>query len=428
MYCGNCLRDNALVATLRRMGHEVTMVPLYLPLTLDEVDQSAETPIFFSGINVYLEQKSPLFRGSPAWLRKLLGSRKLLKWASGKAAKTRPQDVGDITLSMLRGEEGNQARDLNELIEWLKTQTKPDVVCLSNVLLIGMARRLKQELNTAVVCMLQGEDWFLDALPESCRTACWETIAERAREVDMLIAPSHYFGDVMLRRLNLPAGTVQVSWNGIQMAGFESNSGPKSGPPAIGYFARLCAEKGMDTLVDAYLLLRKDPKNSRVQLWLGGSCGPADEPFVQAQLQKLKSAGVSQEVEVHPNLSRDQKIAFLKSLSVFSVPAKYGEAFGLYVVEAIAAGVPVVQPRTASYPELIEASGGGVLCEPNDPRSLAKELQALLDDPEKSRALGASGRAAALEQFSSEAMARSILALYEQASRRKPAMAGARRL
>ena len=120
MYCGNCLRDNALVATLRRMCHEVTMVPLYLPLTLDEVDQSAETPIFFSGINVYLEQKSPLFRGSPAWLRKLLGSRKLLKWASGKAAKTRPQDVGDITLSMLRGEEGNQARDLNELIEWLK--------------------------------------------------------------------------------------------------------------------------------------------------------------------------------------------------------------------------------------------------------------------------------------------------------------------
>jgi glycosyltransferase involved in cell wall biosynthesis len=184
----------------------------------------------------------------------------------------------------------------------------------------------------------------------------------------------------------------------------------------------------MDTLVDAYLLLRKDPKNAVVPLRLGGSCGPADEPFVQAQLQKLKSAGVSQEVEVHPNLSRDQKIAFLKSLSVFSVPAKYGEAFGLYVVEAMAAGVPVVQPRTASYPEIIEASGGGVLCEPNDPRSLAKELQALLDHPEKSRALGASGRAAALEQFSSDSMARSILAKYEQASRRKPALAGARRL
>ncbi len=418
MYCGNCLRDNALVATLRQMGHEVTMVPLYLPLTLDEPDQSADTPIFFSGINVYLEQKSALFRGTPGWFRKLLGSRKLLKWASGRAAKTRAQDVGEITLSMLRGEDGNQARDLDELIAWLKAQATPDVVCLSNVLLIGMARHLKQELNTAVVCMLQGEDWFLDALPESYRADSWKTVAERAREVDMLIAPSHYFGDLMSKRLNLPAGNVQVSWNGIHLAGFEQNSEPKSGPPAIGYFARLCAEKGMDTLVDAYLLLRKDPRNSRIRLRLGGSCGPADEPFVQAQLQKLKAAGVANEVEVHPNLSRDQKIAFLKSLSMFSVPAKYGEAFGLYVVEAMAVGVPVVQPRAASYPELIEASGGGVLCEPNDPRSLAKELQGLLDAPEKSGALGASGRKAAVEKFSSEAMARSILAKYQEATRR----------
>src|SRR5215467_4818424 len=65
MYCGNCLRDNALVEALRRLGHEVLMVPLYLPLTLDEPDQSTNTPIFFSGINVYLEQKSASFRRIP---------------------------------------------------------------------------------------------------------------------------------------------------------------------------------------------------------------------------------------------------------------------------------------------------------------------------------------------------------------------------
>ena len=72
MYCGGCFRDNALVAALRKQGHETLMVPLYLPLTLDEADQSAGTPTFFGGINVYLEQKSALFRKAPKWLHSLL--------------------------------------------------------------------------------------------------------------------------------------------------------------------------------------------------------------------------------------------------------------------------------------------------------------------------------------------------------------------
>src|SRR5678815_5461069 len=153
MYCGNCFRDNALVAALRKMGHPVRMLPLYLPLTLDEEDQSAGSPIFFSGINVYLEQKSSLFREAPGWFRVLLANRTLLKWAGTKAAGTRAEDLGELTLSMLRGEEGNQSRGLDELIAWLQKQEKPDVICLSNALLIGLVRRLRTELNAPVVCM-----------------------------------------------------------------------------------------------------------------------------------------------------------------------------------------------------------------------------------------------------------------------------------
>src|SRR6266516_805784 len=152
MYCGNCFRDNALVAALRQLGHDVLMVPLYLPLTLDEEDQSAGTPIFFSGINVYLEQQSALFRQAPKWFHDLFASRSLLKWAAGKAAKTKAQDLGELTLSMLQGEHGNQERELEELIAWVKTQPKPDLICLSNSLLIGMARQLKSELGVPVVC------------------------------------------------------------------------------------------------------------------------------------------------------------------------------------------------------------------------------------------------------------------------------------
>src|SRR3982750_1142392 len=120
MYCGLCIRDNALVTILRRMGHNVVMVPLYLPLTLDEENQSAGTPIFFSGINVYLEQKSAWFRQAPGWLHRILASPKLLKLLGGMAGRTRASDVGELTVSMLCGEEGNQAREVDELLAWLK--------------------------------------------------------------------------------------------------------------------------------------------------------------------------------------------------------------------------------------------------------------------------------------------------------------------
>src|SRR6185295_6876350 len=182
MYCGNCFRDNALVAALRQLGHQVLMVPLYLPMTLDEEDQSRGTPIFFSGINVYLEQKSPLFRHAPGWLHHLLESPGLLRWAAGKAAKTRPDELGDLTISMLRGEEGNQSRELDELIGWLKQHPHPDVICLSNALLAGLARKLKQQLRSRIVCMLQGEDYFLDSMPAATRDLAWRTLAERARD------------------------------------------------------------------------------------------------------------------------------------------------------------------------------------------------------------------------------------------------------
>ncbi len=445
MYCGNCFRDNALVVALRKLGHEVLMVPLYLPLTLDEEDQSAGTPIFFSGINVYLEQKSALFRKAPDWFHRLLASRGLLKWAAGKTAKTRAEDLGDITLSMLRGEDGNQARELNELIAWFKSQSKPDVICLSNALLLGLAHRLKSELGAPIVCTLQGEDAFLDALPETHRARCWKTLAGRAADVDLFIAPSQYFGDLMRQRLGLPAERVRVVYNGINLDGYsnerrgtdnESTSpvahhptpithpSPGAEPPApvLGYFARMCKEKGLDTLVDTYIELRRRDRVKSLKLRIGGSCGPADEPFVDALRARLNGARVLTDVQFCPNLDRPGKLEFLRSLSIFSVPALYGEAFGLYVIEALAAGVPVVQPRSGAFPELIEATGGGVLCNPGDPQALADSIEELLLNPARARSLRDTGRSAVFERFSAAAMATETLRHLEGVTRQVPEM------
>jgi len=417
MYCGNCFRDNALVAALRELGHDVTMVPLYLPLTLDEPDQSERMPIFYGGINVYLEQKSGLFRKTPRWLRRMLASRKMLTWAAGRAAKTRATDVGDILLSMLRGEDGRQTRELDELIKWLKRQGKPDVICLSNALLVGMARRLKAELQSPVVCTLQGEDSFVNALPDSRRDATWQLLAERAADVDLFIAPSRYFAQLMGGKLGLPAERVRVVYNGINLDGYETPTPAVAGgfrsAPVLGFLARMCQDKGLDTLVEAYILLKQSGRGGNLRLRIGGSCGPADEPFVKTLRQRLAAAGYIGQTGINRNLTHSEKLEFLRSLTVFSVPANYGEAFGLYLIEALAAGVPVVQPRIGAFPELIEATGGGLLCEPGDPKALAEAMEQLLMHPKRVQTLGEAGRKAVFERFSAEAMAHGVLQALE---------------
>ncbi len=415
MFCGACLRDNALVTALRQLGHAALMAPLYLPLTLDEEDQSAGRPIFFSGINVYLEQQSALFRHAPAWLHQALASPTLLKWASGAAAKTRPTDLGRMTLSMLRGEEGKQARELEELIDWLRAE-KPDVVSLSNALLVGMARRIKAELRAPVLCSLQGEDWFLDALPSPDRETAWQTAAERAADVDLFIAPSRYFAELMQRRLKLAPERVRVLANGLNLDGYAAAPGQGDvQPPVLGYFARMCREKGLETLVNAFIVLKKRGRVRDLKLRVGGSCGPADQVVVDELRARLEESGLLADVEFRPNLSRADKQAFLRSLSVFSVPAIYGEAFGLYVIEALACGVPVVQPRHAAFPELIAATGGGLLCAPGDEPALADAIESLLLDPARARSLGEAGQKAVREQFGIETMARRMAEVCREA-------------
>ncbi len=416
MYCGNCFRDNAMVAELRKQGHDTLMIPLYLPMTLDEENQSNGTPIFFNGVNVYLEQQSAWYRNAPKWLHSLLASPTLLKWASGKAAKTKAADVVDLTLSMLRGEEGNQARELEELIAYLKPQAHPDVISLSNAMLIGFTRRMKQELNTSVVCMLQGEDAYIDSMPEPGRSAVWQVMQERAREVDLFIAPSKYFAAQMQAKMNIPATKMKTVYNGINLAGY-----PVTPPavttntsPVIGFFARMCKDKGLDALVDAFLSLKQRNRVLGLKLRIGGGCGPSDEPFVEQLKARIHRAGFLGDVEFHPNVTREQKLAFFQGLSVFSVPALYGEAFGLYVIEALAAGVPVVQPRVASFPELVETTGGGRLYEPNSPGALANALETTLTETRHLRTMVETGHRMVHSRFSIEAMARQMAAAFAE--------------
>lgn len=418
MYCGNCFRDNALVAEFRRQGQEVLMIPLYLPMTLDEEDQSSGIPVFFGGINVYLEQKLPLLGRMPEWLHRWLASPALLKWAAGRAAKTRAAELGGLTLSMLRGEEGNQARELRELVQYLKRDSHPHVVSLSNALLVGLAREIKRELNTSVVCMLQGEDYFLDSLPDSHRQQTWDTLAERCRDIDLFIAPSRYFGELMTRRLRLPPEKVRVIYNGIHLAGWETAAVPPD-PPVLGFFARMCREKGLHLVVEAFIALRQRGRLPHLKLHVGGAMGPGDQPFVEELKQRLQGQGLLGDTTFFCNITREQKQQFFRRISVCTIPALYGEAFGLYLIESWAAGVPVVQPPAASFPELIEQTAGGIVARAADATALADALEEiLLNETARARA-GAAGRAAVEQRFTAPVMAAEILNAFSSVARLK---------
>jgi len=288
---------------------------------------------------------------------------------------------------------------LDKLIAWLKTQPPPDVICLSNSLLAGLAHRLRAELHAPVVTSLQGEDSFLDALAEPYQPQAWQLLRDRCADLAGFVAPSRYYADHMAGRLGLKS--VAVVPNGIALDDYKP-AAPTV--PTIGYLTRMHPSKGLDALVDAFVKVRVRLPNA--QLLVAGAQTASDRRFVRDLRRRAGPAA-----EFHPNPDRATKLGLLRRFSVFSVPATYGEAFGLYVLEALAAGVPVVQPRHGAFPELIEATGGGVLCEPGQ---LAAALESLLRDPDRARQLGATGRRNVQQNFSAAVMAEKFEAVLRE--------------
>ena len=412
-YCGACMRDNALAKGLLAAGHEVSMLPMYLPLTLDERRLKEEDipPVFFGGINVYLQQKVPFFRHTPAWLDRLLNGRGLLRAVAKRSHMTSAREHGELSLAMLRVDESRLTKELDKLCEWLE-QEKPDVVGLSTTLQAGMIRELKRRIGCKVICSFQGEDSFLDGLPEPFRTDCWDEMAARLPEADLVVAPSRYYADLMKERLGTPDLKVAILPNGIDLEGYEAPA-PED-PPAIGYFARMIPQKGLEVMVDAYIHLRRELGVENVQLKLAGAATAGDAQHIERAKEALAKAGLTAEVSWATNVTRDEKLAFLKSLTIFSVPATYPEAFGLYMAEALAAGIPMVQPRAAAFIEILEQSRAGVLVEPGNARELAEAWRDLLADPGRRAEFSERGRRAATDHFSVTAMRDRFLELAQE--------------
>jgi glycosyltransferase involved in cell wall biosynthesis len=337
----------------------------------------------------------------------------LLRWAGHKAGMTNAKDLGEATISMLRGEHGQQKKELDRLVDWLALQeNKPDIVCLSNILLVGLAKSVKEKLNVPVVSMLQDEDSFLDGLASPYAEQAWQIISERASDVDSFIAVSKYYADFMQQRLGFQKRTVHVVYIGISLEGYQPrNAVPEI--PTIGFLSRMCSEKGLDMLVEAFIMLKKNERLKNTKLRIAGGERADDEEFINRIKQKLNSLGLLRDVEFLPSFDQAAKFEFFRTLSILSVPERRPVAYGLYVLEALASGVPVVQPASGVFPELIEMTGGGIVCKPNKASVLADAIQLLLLDRNRAQQLGQQGRKSVFEKFNIDKTAKDIVRIYE---------------
>jgi len=420
MICGSCLRDNTLAAELHRRGVDFQLIPTYTPIRTDEHDESIHR-VFFGGISVYLEQQLPGFRYLPTWLTGWLDQPALIRWAASRGIETDPQWLGGMTVSMLRGTLGNQRREVRKLASYLERDVRPGLVNFTNMLIAGCVPEIKRRLDVPVVVTLQGDDVFLDGLIEPYRTQAMRRIREIGAEIDGFVTFNRFYADYMSEYLAIPREKVFQVPLGIGIDDFGVEAPDEGTEPmtaaagrrrTIGYLARLAPEKGLHLLVDAFIRLKEMPGMDDVRLVVAGWVGGAGEAYAADQFEKLRAAGLADAFVYLGTIDRRQKIEMLRSLDVFSVPTQFKEPKGLYVLEALAAGVPVVQPNHGAFPELIEATGGGRLFEPGSAGELCRVLADLLSDAAERTRLGTHGQQAVRQVFTAKAMADGTRAIY----------------
>ena len=412
-YCQNCVRDVGLARAQHTAGHDVLFVPMYLPFTEMADGPVPQAPVFYGAVNVYLEQTIPLYRHLPAAWRRYLDAPAILRWAASKAGTTQAGGLGGMTHSVLAGRDGRQRHELDQMITWLKTQPPPDIIHISNALLLGLVPALRQAFPAKTVCTLQDEDTWLDALPSPWSQRCWSRIKELTRLVDGFIPVSATYAALIQSRLELPEAQCRIIPLGVDTDIFSPPATPPS-IPTLGFLSELTPAYGLDIVVETFMVLRRRPEVNHLRLRITGGRLDTRTAYRRKLEKRLDDGGHSADVEfVEAYRDPAERSAFLQSLTALAVPARRPEAFGLFQIEAMACGTPVVLPRLGGYPEVVAATGGGVICDDISPAGLASTLYPLLADPELAARIGQTGRAAVVATYTLSRQAEAMTAFYK---------------
>jgi len=394
MYCGSCMHDNSLARAMIARGVDTLLVPTYTPIRTDEQDVSTDR-VFFGGVNIYLQQLAPWLRFVPRWLDQFLNSPKLIRWVASRGMETSPKSLGALTVSMLKGRHGNQRKEVDRLCDWLVGDIKPDALVLTNMLIAGFIPELKRRLRIPVAVTLQGDDIFLDYLPEPYRQHTLDIMRELVKNVDGFIVHSRDYGTRMAQQLQIPdrkwhVTPLAIDTKPFQQAASQARSLPEQ--PTIGYLARLAPEKGLHQVIDAFIELHRDPEYQAVKLRVAGWLGPQNIAYWEEQKKKIATAGLNERLVHDGEIDHQPKIDYLRELDVLCVPTTYQDPKGLFVLESLAAGTPVIVSEHGAFPEMLARHGGGWCVRNGDVAGLVQRLKWVVDHREDAHRIGIQGQ------------------------------------
>ncbi len=413
-YCGNCYRDMIYLRAIRKVpGISASGIPLYLPPDKATSANSFEDEVFFGAISMFLREKVGFLKNMPVFFEKIFDSKPFLKLAAGMAGTTRTDGLEDLTLNMIEGDNAFRKNEVDRLVRYLVKDGKPDVIHLSNALILGLARQLKKRLDIRIVCSLLNEDDWIDEMKEPYRGNAWKMIAKEAVHVDRFITPSQYYKNLFIKKTGLKGDNISV----IPL-GFDSQEFPdkplKQRPPAIGYFCRVSHMNGFDKLADAFIKLKSENSIPGLTLNVCGGYTGDDKPFISEQIKKIKGHGFQKSVRIYPEFQGNKKMEFFSDVDVISVPVRKYDGYGLYILEANSAGIPVVQPATGAFPEIVDITGGGIIYSPDTVEELATTLLRVLNDHELRTRLGRTGQDTVKRELSLEKMSVGLSGVYNR--------------
>ncbi len=410
MYCGACARDVTLARGLIERGHSVEILPLYTPLRFDGTDPLPTGPVMLGGINAYLEQHVALWRYAPSWLRKPLDNPRLLELASRFAVSTRASDLGPMLVSVLRGVSGKQRRSMLEMVQYIVSGERPDVVSITNTLLAGIAPELKRTLQVPIVCALQGEDGFVDATTEPYRSEARKLLRQNAEIVDLFLSPSESYADSMAEYLSIPRDRIRVVRVGVDTRPFRRSARKRVYPFTVGYLGVITHAKGADILVDAALRLLEDGRD--LEVVLAGKVLAQD--YWRRMAARLESSSHGRRFRYLGEVDFEGKLHFLRACSAVCMPSRISEARGMVALEAQAAGVPVIVPDRGVFPEMLTLTGGGITFPAEDPAGLAASIARLMDDTDLSAKLADAAPHGVQRSFSADRMVAETLEILRE--------------
>jgi len=414
-YCDNCQRDTLYVSWLKKLENiEISAIPLYLPPGEKNFGSEIENEVFFGAVSLYLKEKVPLFKSLPSFVDKILDSPALLSYAAKQAGTTNPDGLEQTTLSMIRTNDPSRKKEIIRLSNFISESGGTDIIHISNALIMGLAVQLKKAIGKPVICSLQNEDDWINEMKEPYQTQAWELIAEEEKHIDLFITPSEYFKTFIISKTGINPEKIFVVPSALEIVPEEMmRSIPES--PSIGFYSRLNRMNGLDKLIDAFIILKNRNTHPGLKLHLSGGYTSDEKGYIKEQTTKLKNEGFENDVVLYNAFSGSQKQAFFNSIDLLSVPVLKYDAFGLYLLEAISYGVPVVQPDTGAFREIIESTHGGVLYAEDSVEKLADTLDEVLRDRESLRSIGLKGREIINENHTPKAMAMGIIEVYKKA-------------